>query len=134
MQVFSNLLSNAIKFTPSGGRIVVEMSTDDAQLQVRVRDTGEGISQEFLPFVFERFRQGETLAGRSQPGLGLGLAIVRHIVELHGGQVDVESDGLGKGACFVVRIPRGGDVTEAGIDAEPASRNSIELEHPLSPR
>jgi hypothetical protein len=62
------------------------------------------------------------------------LAIVRHIVELHGGQVDVESDGLGKGACFVVRIPRGGDVTEAGIDAEPVSRNSIELEHPLSPR
>jgi signal transduction histidine kinase/FixJ family two-component response regulator len=134
MQVFSNLLSNAIKFTPSGGRIIVEMLTDDGHLQVRVRDTGEGISNEFLPFVFERFRQGETLGGKSQPGLGLGLAIVRHIVELHGGQVDVESDGLGKGACFVVRIPRADEVTESEVDAEPASRSSIELPHPLSLR
>ncbi|HEX2880223.1 MAG TPA: ATP-binding protein, partial [Polyangiaceae bacterium] len=76
----------------------------------------------------------ETLAGKSQPGLGLGLAIVRHIIELHGGQVDVESDGLGKGACFVVRIPRGDDVTAADLDAEPASRSSIELDNPLSLR
>lgn len=130
MQVFSNLLSNAIKFTPSGGRITVEMLTEQEQMQVRVRDTGEGISSEFLPFVFERFRQGETLAGKSQPGLGLGLAIVRHIVELHGGHVDVESEGLGQGATFVVRIPR----ADADSDAEPASRNSGEMEQLLSLR
>jgi signal transduction histidine kinase len=134
MQVFSNLLSNAIKFTPSSGRIGIEMSTHQDQLQVRVRDTGEGISQEFLPFVFERFRQGETSGGKSQPGLGLGLAIVRHIVELHGGHVDVESDGLGKGACFVVRIPRAEGVTGTELDAEPASSDGVALQHPLSPR
>lgn len=132
MQVFSNLLSNAIKFTPSGGRITVEMLAEPEQMQVRVRDTGEGISGEFLPFVFERFRQGETLAGKSQPGLGLGLAIVRHIVELHGGHVDVESEGLGQGATFVVRIPRAEDPIDS--DAEPASRNSVEMDQLLSLR
>jgi signal transduction histidine kinase/CheY-like chemotaxis protein len=128
MQVFSNLMSNAIKFTPAGGRIALEMSTDATQVQVHVRDTGEGISGEFLPFVFERFRQGETLASKSQPGLGLGLAIVRHIAELHGGQVDVESEGVGRGACFTVRIPYGDDTTVTDLETEPASRSSAELQ------
>lgn len=128
MQVFSNLLSNAIKFTPAGGRIALEMSTDGTQVHVHVRDTGEGISREFLPFVFERFRQGETLASKSQPGLGLGLAIVRHIVELHGGQADVDSEGLGKGACFVVRIPQADEAIDTALEVEPASRSSVELQ------
>jgi signal transduction histidine kinase len=115
MQVFNNLLSNAIKFTPKGGKIVVEMQVVSAYVEVRVRDTGEGINKDFLPFVFERFRQGETSTAKVQPGLGLGLAIVRHIVELHGGQVEVDSEGPGQGATLVVRIPRDvSDVQEVG--------------------
>ncbi|HTM46867.1 MAG TPA: ATP-binding protein, partial [Polyangiaceae bacterium] len=134
MQAFNNLLSNSIKFTPSGGRITVEMLTDQEQVLVRVSDTGEGISSEFLPFVFERFRQGETLAGKSQPGLGLGLAIVRHIIERHGGHVDVESEGLGRGATFVVRIPRAGALSLADSDIEPPSPSSVQTEQLMALR
>jgi PAS domain S-box-containing protein len=104
-QVLWNLLSNAVKFTPAGGRIDVELSSDATHARVVVTDTGQGISPEFLPVVFERFRQADTTSTRRHGGLGLGLAIVRELVELHGGRVGVDSPGEGKGATFTVEIP-----------------------------
>ena len=103
-QVFTNLLTNAIKFTPAGGLIETRLSRDESFAIVEVSDTGEGISAEFLPFVFERRAQATE---RRFAGLGLGLAIVKHIIELHRGSVEVKSEGPGKGATFTVRIPRG---------------------------
>jgi PAS domain S-box-containing protein len=104
-QVFLNLLTNAVKFTPAGGRIemVLVRTGDDAQ--VTVTDTGEGIAPEFLPYVFDRFRQADGTSTRTHMGLGLGLAIVRHVVDLHGGNVRVASAGAGQGATFTVTIP-----------------------------
>jgi two-component system CheB/CheR fusion protein len=104
-QVMWNLLSNAIKFTPSGGRIDVTLNYTDFQAQIQVKDTGLGISADFIPFVFERFRQADGSRSKSNPGLGLGLSIVRHLVELHGGTVEVESPGEGQGSTFTVRLP-----------------------------
>ncbi|MBK1990604.1 PAS domain-containing protein [Sphaerospermopsis aphanizomenoides BCCUSP55] len=104
-QVMWNLLSNSIKFTPPGGRIDVTLDYNDFQAEIQVRDTGLGISTDFLPFVFERFRQADGSRSKSNPGLGLGLSIVRHLVELHGGTVEVESPGVGKGTTFTVRLP-----------------------------
>jgi signal transduction histidine kinase/CheY-like chemotaxis protein len=104
-QVVWNLLSNAIKFTPRGGRVHVELGRANAHAEIVVRDTGVGIPREFLPHVFDRFRQADASSTRSHGGLGLGLAIVRHVVELHGGSVDVASEGEGKGATFSVRLP-----------------------------
>lgn len=104
-QVFWNLLSNAVKFTPQGGQITVHLEIVNSQIQVRVSDTGQGISPDFLPYVFDRFRQADSSITRVHGGLGLGLAIVRHLVELHGGTVRVESQGLGKGATFIVNLP-----------------------------
>ena len=104
-QVFSNLFSNAIKFTPSGGNVRVTMESSDNCHTITVSDTGEGISVEFLPFVFDRYRQADrTAAGLG--GLGLGLTIARHLVELHGGTIKAESMGKGKGAGFIVQLPR----------------------------
>jgi signal transduction histidine kinase/CheY-like chemotaxis protein len=105
-QVVWNLLSNAIKFTPEGGRVWLTLAkTDTGQIDIVVRDTGAGIAPDFLPFVFERFRQGDAGSRRRYGGLGLGLAIVRHIVELHGGSVAAESEGEGEGSTFRVRLP-----------------------------
>jgi len=104
-QVIWNLLSNAIKFTPKGGRVEVRVQTIRSQIQVAITDTGQGISADFLPYVFERFRQADSTSTRAHGGLGLGLAIVRHLVELHGGTVGVESPGVGKGATFTIRFP-----------------------------
>jgi signal transduction histidine kinase/ActR/RegA family two-component response regulator len=104
-QVFWNLLSNAIKFTPSSGQIRVALRFSGGQLQVQVADTGIGISADFLPHVFVRFRQRDSSSTRTQGGLGLGLAIVRHLVELHGGTVKAESAGEGQGATFTVTLP-----------------------------
>ena len=104
-QVFWNLLSNAIKFTPRGGSVTVRLTQHDQGLAVMVRDTGQGISPSFLPYVFERFRQAESSITRVQGGLGLGLAIVRHLVEMHGGQVKAESGGVNEGATFWVFLP-----------------------------
>jgi len=104
-QVLWNLLSNAVKFTPRGGSVRLEASRDDEVVVVSVRDSGEGIDSTFLPFVFERFRQADGSTTRAHGGLGLGLAIVRHLVELHGGTVRADSDGIGKGATFTVRLP-----------------------------
>lgn len=104
-QIVWNLLSNAIKFTPSGGDVQLRLERAGADAEIIVSDTGVGISPEFLPHVFERFRQEEGGAERRFGGLGLGLAIVRHLVELHGGSVRAESAGVGRGATFRVRLP-----------------------------
>jgi len=103
-QVFWNLLANAVKFTPSGGRVDVSMQVDGPEVGVRVSDTGAGIAPGFLPHVFERFRQGDGSSTREHGGLGLGLAIVRHLVELHGGHMKAESAGIGLGATFTVYL------------------------------
>jgi signal transduction histidine kinase/ActR/RegA family two-component response regulator len=104
-QVIWNLLSNAIKFTPKGGRVRVKLGRDGSDARLMVSDTGQGISRDFLPHVFERFRQADGSTTRTHGGLGLGLAIVRHLVEQHGGTVSVESDGEQKGSTFYVNLP-----------------------------
>jgi len=105
LQVVWNLLSNAVKFTPKNGRIEVGLQRVNSQAEISVRDSGEGISSEFLPYVFDRFRQGDGKTTRLHSGLGLGLAIVRQLVELHGGTVNAHSDGPGRGATFKLRLP-----------------------------
>lgn len=104
-QVGWNLISNAIKFTPKGGSVHVSLTREENHAAIRVRDTGEGMSADFLPHVFERYRQAEGGTKRPHAGLGLGLAIVRHLVENHGGAIDAFSEGEGKGAEFVVWLP-----------------------------
>jgi PAS domain S-box-containing protein len=104
-QVLNNLLSNAIKFTPSGGHVRVRALGNDDHVEVSVTDDGQGISAEFLPHIFEAFRQEESLGVRRHEGLGLGLSIVKRLVEMHGGSVDVRSPGVGLGATFTVRLP-----------------------------
>jgi PAS domain S-box-containing protein len=104
-QVVWNLLSNAVKFTPEGGVVQVRLARTDGQAELSVSDTGGGIDPQLLPFVFDRFRQGESHMTREHGGLGLGLAIVRNLVELHGGTARAESDGEGKGATFRIRLP-----------------------------
>jgi len=104
-QILWNLLTNAVKFTPKGGRVEIELRTSDAGASVVVTDTGQGIRQDFLRHVFERFRQADGSAARRHGGLGLGLAIVRHLTEAHGGSVSAESPGEGLGATFTVHLP-----------------------------
>jgi PAS domain S-box-containing protein len=104
-QVLWNLLSNAVKFTPRDGSVSVSLRRADSHLEITVRDSGEGIRPDFLPYLFDRFRQADSSTTRTHGGLGLGLAIVRHLVELHGGTVRAESPGEGQGATFVVRLP-----------------------------
>ncbi len=104
-QVIWNLLSNAIKFTQRGGVVVINLKCVDPSVRLAVADTGEGISAEFLPYVFDRFRQAEGSISRKQGGLGLGLAVVRHLVELHGGTITAHSEGLGQGSLFAVDLP-----------------------------
>jgi CheY-like chemotaxis protein len=104
-QVFLNLLTNALKFTPAGGRVTVDISVAGATVDVRVADTGRGIDPEFLPYVFERFRQADSTTARRVGGLGLGLFIARHFVEAQGGTIRVQSEGVGRGATVVVSLP-----------------------------
>jgi PAS domain S-box-containing protein len=104
-QIIWNLLTNAVKFTPEGGRVEVRLERVGTQAQITVSDTGKGISPDFLPYVFDYFRQADGATTRKFGGLGLGLAIVRHLVELHGGMVTAESLGEGQGATFTVRLP-----------------------------
>ena len=104
-QVVWNLIVNATKFTPAGGQIALRLSRQGASAVLTVTDTGEGIAPELLPFIFDRFTQGDTSVTRPHGGLGLGLSIVRHIVELHGGKVQAHSDGPGCGAVFSVHLP-----------------------------
>jgi CheY-like chemotaxis protein/anti-sigma regulatory factor (Ser/Thr protein kinase) len=118
-QVLWNLLANAVKFTPTGGRVEVKAVEGPADVEITVSDTGPGIPADFLPHVFEPFRRGESISTRTVGGLGLGLAIVRHVVEAHGGTVTADSDGSGTGSVFVVRIPTGRAAIQ---DANPAPR------------
>jgi signal transduction histidine kinase/CheY-like chemotaxis protein len=104
-QVFWNLLGNAVKFTPTGGSIEVDVGGDETFVTVAVTDTGSGIPPDFVPFVFDRFRQADQTTTRAYGGLGLGLSIVKHLTELHGGTVAVKSEGVGRGAQFQVRVP-----------------------------
>jgi len=120
-QVVWNLLTNAIKFTTMGGRVDIRLERADSVARITVTDTGKGIRPDLLPFVFDRFRQGEASIGRRYGGLGLGLAIVRHIVELHGGDVRAESGGEGCGAVFTVDLPVNATLTSA-IAPAPARR------------
>ncbi|MUL36836.1 hybrid sensor histidine kinase/response regulator [Gloeocapsopsis dulcis] len=104
-QIVWNLLANAIKFTPKGGQVQVRLERVNSHVEIIVSDTGQGISADFLPYIFERFRQADSTHTRSHGGLGLGLAIVRHLVELHGGSVQAQSPGEGQGSTFVVQLP-----------------------------
>jgi PAS domain S-box-containing protein len=104
-QVVWNLLSNAVKFTTEGGRVEVKLGRVDPYIQISVRDTGCGISPEFMPYLFERYRQADASAARRKGGLGLGLSLVRQLVEMHGGSVTAESEGEDKGATFIVKLP-----------------------------
>jgi CheY-like chemotaxis protein len=104
-QVIWNLVSNAIKFTPKHGKVSIELKRVESQIELRVTDSGIGIKEKFLPFVFGRFRQADSTTTRLHGGLGLGLAIVRHLIELHGGTVEVASAGEGRGASFAISLP-----------------------------
>jgi CheY-like chemotaxis protein/anti-sigma regulatory factor (Ser/Thr protein kinase) len=104
-QVVWNLLMNAVKFSPRGGHVQIRLERAESHVQIIVSDTGIGIGADVLPFVFERFRQGDSSTTRAHSGLGLGLALVKHLVDLHGGTVSAHSDGEGKGAMFIVELP-----------------------------
>jgi signal transduction histidine kinase len=105
-QVFWNLLSNAVKYTPREGHIDVILQASASEIEVTVRDSGVGMEPDVLPHIFERFRQGDSGPRRAYGGLGLGLAIVRHLADMHGGSVRAESPGVGRGASFIVTLPR----------------------------
>lgn len=127
-QIVWNLVSNAIKFTPEGGRIIIKLKRVGSQGQIQIEDTGQGIDAEFLPYVFDRFRQAEGSNTRQYGGLGLGLAIARHLTELHGGTVTVSSPGKGKGATFSVKLPlmnaATSEQTEIEIDSNLIDRSA----------
>ena len=128
-QSVTNLLANAIKFTPGGGRIEVRCHREGTDVVVVVRDTGAGIAPEFLPRIFDRFSQGDVGARQSSGGLGLGLSIVRQIVELHGGSIRAESEGLGRGATFTMRVPLASDTEppeKCAVDAVQSERSTLE--------
>jgi PAS domain S-box-containing protein len=133
-QVFWNLLSNAVKFTPNGGKVSVFLRLTATEVEIVVSDTGQGISPDFLPFVFDRFRQADSTSTRQHGGLGLGLAIARHLVEIHGGLVTAISAGTGDGATFMVRLPLVGSImeplepspTELAEEAERAERSQLQ--------
>src|SRR5439155_26111561 len=120
-QIAWNLLTNALKFTPEGGCVYVRVRQIDGSVELAVRDTGQGIPQEFVASVFEPFRQADASTTRAYGGLGLGLGIVKHLVEAHGGTVTAESAGEGQGATFTVRFP---NARESATDAriEPAAK------------
>ncbi|GEM_PF-687397 len=118
-QVVWNLLSNAIKFTPEGGRVELRLENVDHHVRITVKDTGKGIEPEFLPFVFDRFRQSDSSSVRRFGGLGLGLSLVKQLVELHGGTIEAASDGPGHGATFTVTLPQRADRGKAFIPERP---------------
>jgi PAS domain S-box-containing protein len=131
-QVIWNLLSNAIKFTPTGGRIEVRLESAGSNLRVAISDTGQGISKDLLPFIFERFRQADSTTTRRYGGLGLGLAIVRHLVELHGGTVHAHSEGEGSGATFTLNLPlahASSNLRKQNGEIEDSSRNEDQNRH-----
>jgi PAS domain S-box-containing protein len=128
-QVIWNLLSNAIKFTPKGGKVQIRLERVNSHIEIGVSDTGPGIAPEFLPYVFDRFRQADGRTTRQHGGLGLGLSIVRHLVELHGGTVRAESPGEGQGASFTVLLPVAPVYQTAGVAerVHPAARDTLPL-------
>jgi signal transduction histidine kinase len=128
-QIVSNLLSNAIKFTPAGGGVQLALSRSDGTAKIRVSDTGRGIDPDFLPHLFERFRQADSSSTRRHGGLGLGLAIVRHLVELHGGTVSATSPGPGHGSTFTVTLPLSATQPDRGpsIERHVAGATTAEL-------
>jgi PAS domain S-box-containing protein len=130
-QVVWNLLSNAVKFTPRGGRVQIRLSRVDSCVEIAVSDTGIGISADFLPYVFERFRQADSTSTRSYSGLGLGLAIVRHLVELQGGTVHATSEGEGQGATFTVKLPLMAVSLQSSSAAAPKAEGGTLLENSL---
>jgi signal transduction histidine kinase/CheY-like chemotaxis protein len=130
-QVLWNLLTNAVKFTPQGGRIFVSLSHSESQVELQISDTGEGIEAAFLPHIFDRFRQADASSARQHGGLGLGLSIVKQLVELHGGTIAVESAGRGAGATFRVRLPRVAASRDLAV-ADPALPDTLAVER-LSP-
>ncbi|MBI4477391.1 MAG: response regulator [Acidobacteria bacterium] len=127
-QIIWNLLSNAVKFTPQSGQIQVRLARVDTFTELRVSDTGAGIPQSFLPFVFDRFRQADGTTTRKHGGLGLGLAIVRHLTELHGGTVSAESVGPDRGSTFIVRLPVPAVLTSStpSADRRPGSETKLQ--------
>jgi CheY-like chemotaxis protein len=129
-QVFWNLLTNAVKFTPRGGQVLVALSPVNSHLQVNISDTGEGITTEFLPFVFDRFRQADGSTTRRHGGLGLGLSIVKQLVELHGGTVRVESPGQGLGSTFTVELPRMVIHADTAVTTDPLHPDAVLGEPP----
>ena len=135
-QVFWNVLSNAVKFTAAGGLITIALRTANGCAEVRVADSGVGIRRDVLPFVFDRFRQADSSPTRRHGGLGLGLAIVRHLVELHGGTVDADSPGEGHGATFTIRLPIGRGTQSSGAPETAAADLSTSpgLSYPLQGR
>src|SRR4030095_9169042 len=132
-QVLWNLLINAVKFTPRDGRVQVQLQRVSSHVEIVVSDTGQGIAPDVLPHVFERFQQGGSTSTRRHPGLGLGLALVRHLVELHGGTVEAFSAGEGRGSVFTVKLPAA--IVRA---AEPATgagaRRAPDAPSPRAPR
>ena len=126
-QVVWNLLANAIKFTPRGGRVQVRLERVNSHIEIVISDTGQGISADFLPYVFDRFRQADQRTNRQHGGMGLGLAIVRHLVELHGGSVEASSAGEGQGATFRVQLPVAPmyEVDKDGGRVHPAARDLL---------
>ena len=108
-QIIWNLLNNSVKFTPAGGRITVRLEEENGDIVMTVSDNGQGIDSSFLPHIFEIFRQADSGTSRAQPGMGIGLAVVQQLVELHGGSVSAHSSGIGKGARFTIRLPRSGN-------------------------
>lgn len=127
-QMIWNLLSNAVKFTPEGGRVEVRLEFIDRMAKITVSDTGKGIKPEFLPYIFEYFRQEDSSTTRKYGGLGLGLAIVRNIVDMHGGTVTAESPGVGLGSTFIVRLP----LSNNRVQIKETNKNSLILDSPLA--
>ena len=131
-QVFFNLLGNALKFTPKNGRVTIDTRLVDRSVEIRVIDSGVGIEPEFLPHVFDRFRQADSTTTRSHGGLGLGLSIAKQLVEGHKGAIAVESEGLDRGSTFIVRLPVAGQRPERGT-GQPEAKHHAPAEE-LSPR
>ena len=131
-QMLGNVVSNAIKFTPEGGRVEVCCAVEGGVITIEVRDTGVGIGRDFLPYVFERFRQADSRSTRRHGGLGLGLAIARHLAEQHGGEIRAESEGTGRGTRVVLRLPaassRGPSAMHRGVDAASPSIPEVRLD------
>ena len=132
-QVVWNLLLNAVKFTPAGGRVELVVARINAHIELRVSDSGHGIDPSFLPHIFERFQQADGTSTRAYGGLGLGLAICRHIVELHGGTIEAQSEGLSRGSTFIVNLPPLRRPGVAGKGAHPITA-SVALKYPVELR